>query len=284
MKRIKACNRQPDYFVGSNGIPRLVEKVVHSSEHHVGMDSTRRTSSSISPTDPVKLNKCLHNIKVRKNNIASYRQINQTNRNNKIESDIEIRKQADSKSNSSTNSCSSSSSSSRSSSSTITNLSHRPASSSSSSISVLNNWRGPVASPLMARMSDARRNGARSPTITQPIPSNSNRNYNYTCRASRQATGTTSGSNNSNIRVSGVTNWGSPVLLSNRQRSNITSAVDSNRIADSVERVMRQCRFSLAVPTPPPATDNRINYQRKYDRTIFGYNRLDQFVLPPLQI
>ncbi|XP_058824640.1 uncharacterized protein LOC131685163 [Topomyia yanbarensis] len=265
MKRSKTSSRHPDYFVGANGMPRLVEKVVRPAEYQSEMDST------ISPTDPVKLNKCLYNIAVRKNRVASCRLANQNNRSNKIESDIVIRNQTGNKSNSSTNSSTGSSS-------TITNLSQPApvaASSSSSSISVLNNWGGPVASPLTARVPDAHRCDGRAP-ITNALSIPRSRNYDYIRRSPRQAIGSN--------RVNCVTNDGSPMLLSSRQRWNVTTTADSNCIADSASSVMRQCRFSIAVQTTPPTTDNRLNYQRKYDRTIFGYNRLDQFVLPPLQI
>lgn len=55
----------------------------------------------------------------------------------------------------------------------------------------------------------------------------------------------------------------------------IAWSIDTNYIF--LSSLLSHYRLSAAI-------DNRLSYQRKYDRTIFGCNRLDQFVLPPLQI
>ncbi|XP_053662050.1 uncharacterized protein LOC128711208 [Anopheles marshallii] len=68
-------------------------------------------------------------------------------------------------------------------------------------------------------------------------------------------------------------------------RPNTTSTKRSSRgspeVADSSLVLQQPCRYSNHYKL----LDNRLTNQRSYDRNIFGYDqRMDQFVLPPLQI
>uniref|UniRef100_A0A182QVS6 Uncharacterized protein n=1 Tax=Anopheles farauti TaxID=69004 RepID=A0A182QVS6_9DIPT len=69
-----------------------------------------------------------------------------------------------------------------------------------------------------------------------------------------------------------------PRLLSIRARFN--QPTDAPNSQPSLV-LQQQCRYS----NNHKQLDNRLGYQRSYDRNIFGYDqRMDQFVLPPLQI
>uniref|UniRef100_A0A182MYZ1 Uncharacterized protein n=1 Tax=Anopheles dirus TaxID=7168 RepID=A0A182MYZ1_9DIPT len=72
-----------------------------------------------------------------------------------------------------------------------------------------------------------------------------------------------------------------PRLLSARGASTARSSRPTEA-SESCSLVLRQqCRYS----NHHKQLDNRLSYQRSYDRNIFGYDqRMDQFVLPPLQI
>ncbi|XP_038110072.1 uncharacterized protein LOC119767006 [Culex quinquefasciatus] len=128
-------------------------------------------------------------------------------------------------------------------------------------------------------------------------PRNTSQQSNYSSPIPRISTSITSSTNNSR-NSNGIVMNGSRTLLSGRQQRHQRSATaagddagsngdgaDANLINGSANGdrrrnssvAMRQYRLSAAI-------DNRLSYQRKYDRTIFGCNRLDQFVLPPLQI
>lgn len=77
-----------------------------------------------------------------------------------------------------------------------------------------------------------------------------------------------------------------PRLLGTRsgmQRASSTTATttSSNRSQEGGLMVPQHCRYSNL----HKQLDNRLSYQRSYDRNIFGLDqRMDQFVLPPLQI
>lgn len=250
--------RQPDYFIAASGIPRLV-----------GFSGRKMNRNSPAPvgTDPSKLNKCLYNLTVRNGGTGGSRN------GSKIESDIAIRNQYSSKSNSST-SVSHKHRSSHSSTGTALSISSAslaswPSSSSTSKTAVM----------ITGRLGTNRRNSVTSSHISSPMPSSFI---------------PTSGNFNHNLgscsRIASVVGRGRPhsTLLGERQRRNVAGMGNSNRLDDGHfggNQTMRQCRFTVAVrKTPSSTADNRLNYQRKYDRTIFGYNRLEQFVLPPLQI
>uniref|UniRef100_A0AAG5D8A8 Uncharacterized protein n=1 Tax=Anopheles atroparvus TaxID=41427 RepID=A0AAG5D8A8_ANOAO len=73
-----------------------------------------------------------------------------------------------------------------------------------------------------------------------------------------------------------------PRLLGSRSNVQRTSSTTtcSNRPQEGRLMVSQQCRYSNL----QKQLDNRLTYQRSYDRNIFGYDqRMDQFVLPPLQ-
>lgn len=278
-----SSGRQPDYYVGTNGIPRLVggraaaavkhsSRVVTSPRSGAVVDQQRRNmnqcgaaaSGGISVgTDPVKLNKCLYNLTVRNRNGSR-----------KAESDIAIRSPCSHKSKSST----SGSDNNNNSNSTGTVSS---ASSSTASASVITTTTG---------LGNNRRNSVTSPRGSSSIPRSTTTHCVHLGRSANKSGTVVTGSNR--ISSNGISSGGrshSTTLLSDRQRRNATGVSDSTRLDDGGygNSLMRQCRFTVAVRRPPPtsaSTDNRLNYQRKYDRSIFGYNRLDQIVLPPLQI
>ncbi|XP_065094048.1 uncharacterized protein DDB_G0283357-like [Ochlerotatus camptorhynchus] len=254
-----SSSRQPDYFVGSSGIPRLVGVTNRRVPRPVAVDSGRnmnRNSSVPVGTDPVKLNKCLFNLTVRNRGSTGARS------GSKTESDIAIRNQYSNKSNSST----SGSNKNNNSNSTGTALSVPNASLASSTSSTV----------ITTGLSNNRRNSvtsSHSPSTSSFIPMSRNFSHNL--------------GNCNRINSAVVHGRSHSTLLSGRQRRNVAEMGDSNRFDDNDcgNGMMRQCRFTVAVRKAPSSTvDNRLNYQRKYDRTIFGYNRLEQFVLPPLQI
>ncbi|XP_039443917.1 uncharacterized protein LOC120423986 [Culex pipiens pallens] len=198
------------------------------------------------PTDPVKLNKCLYNLTVRNGTNAAVR-------SDKIESDIAIRNQYSSKSSSS-------------------NCSISDRRSSSTTIA-----------------SSANRND----------PRNTSQQSNYSSSIPRISTSISSSTNNNSRNSNGIVMNGSRPLLSGRQQRHQRSATaagddagsngdgaDANLINGSANGDRRRSSSSVLVRQYrlSAAIDNRLSYQRKYDRTIFGCNRLDQFVLPPLQI
>ncbi|XP_055543950.1 uncharacterized protein LOC129729417 [Wyeomyia smithii] len=281
MTSVELSCRQPDYFIKGDGIPRLVGKFEHSLQRKM---SVSHNSSIVPATDPIKLKKCLYNITVRNSTLAVVHGF----RSSKTESDIAIRSRSGNKSSSSTSGINSSNSSS--SNSCSAHATSPPAvsvclvcSHSSSTSSVLNNWRGSIASQTSSRNYDARLDNRRVRVNSSSIPVEPGRNYNYTCRATRPSTTSSipTDSSSTSIRLNGVTNqYRSSMLLGDRQRTNADGATSS-----TVNRnLMRQCRFTARTVTAAPMSDNRLNYQRQYDRSVFGYNRLDQFVLPPLQI
>lgn len=259
MTNAESSSRQPDYYIGPSGIPRIVggswrsgTDVDHQRRQRQIMNQCGSASGgSISVgTDPVKLNKCLYNLTVRNRNGSS-----------KTESDMAIRSHP----------CShkSKSSASGSDSDNNTNNSNSRGASSWSSSTVIttglsNNRRNPVTSST-----------SRAGSSSIPRSTTTQWTHHHLGRSANQS-GTVVGRS----------------LLSDRQRRNaVTGVSDSNRLERGEcgsSLMVRQCRLTVAVRRPPPTTsasaDNRLNYQRKYDRSIFGYNRLDQIVLPPLQI
>lgn len=267
--------RQPDYYIGRSGIPRLVGgsrlgsavEQQRTTRRKRGTMSNQRGGPSggnsvVGTTDPVKLNKCLYNLTVRNRNGS-----------NRTESDSP-------------------------------SPSHKSKSPTTGSDSDNNGnnysiWRGSMCSAtstvITTGLCNSRRNSVTSSrgsssSSSSAIPRSSSAHWTHL------------GGRNAVSRHNGVSSEGrSPpphsttMLLSDRQRRNATATGgDSNRRIDRGEcessSLMRQCRFTVAVRRPPPPTsaaasaDNRLSYQRKYDRSIFGYNRLDQIVLPPLQI
>uniref|UniRef100_A0A182W6Q5 Uncharacterized protein n=1 Tax=Anopheles minimus TaxID=112268 RepID=A0A182W6Q5_9DIPT len=65
-----------------------------------------------------------------------------------------------------------------------------------------------------------------------------------------------------------------------RPTSTTRSGTGPPEVTESSLVLQQQCRYS----NPNKLLDNRLINQRSYDRNIFGYQRMDQFVLPPLQI
>lgn len=68
-------------------------------------------------------------------------------------------------------------------------------------------------------------------------------------------------------------------LLATRY-STTRSGTGPPEIIESSLVLQQHCRYS----SRHKLLDNRLTNQRSYDRNIFGYDQMDQFVLPPLQI
>lgn len=261
-------DRAPDYHIGANGIPQLTQVITVGSRmrkmnsHH---QHQQHFQQHLQPTDPVKLNKCLYNLTVR-NGQSDKPAANSS----KIESDIAIRNTQYS--------------------------SGGGGGKSSSSLSPALNSNLRRSSPTTVTSPSSQQQVA-TRTTGDPRRSNTNTSHQFNSSPSipRSSNNNSSSRNNNGGR-------GSPprtLLLGGRQRyqqqqqhrsaavttgdDGAVDGVDANLINAGGDRrssaaVVRQYnRLSAAI-------DNRLSYQRKYDRTIFGCNRLDQFVLPPLQI
>lgn len=265
-KNLIARDRAPDYHIGANGIPRLTQVITagsrmrkmnsHHQQHHL--------QQQLQPTDPVKLNKCLYNLTVR-NSSSSTVQSDKPANSSKIESDIAIRN---------------------------TQYSSVGGSKSSSSLSPAS------LNSCLRRSSPSTTTVTSSPLRTSGDPRRSGTNTSHQFNSSSSIP-RSNNNNSSSYSSRNNSGGGSPrTLLGSRQRyqqqhrSAVTTGdddgvaaadgTDANLINAGGDRrssaVVRQYnRLSAAI-------DNRLSYQRKYDRTIFGCNRLDQFVLPPLQI
>lgn len=217
--------RQPDYYIGRSGIPRLVggSRLGGAVEHQRASRRKRGTMSNqcggpsggnsvVGTTDPVKLNKCLYNLTVRNRNGS-----------NRTESD-----------------------------SPSSHKSKSPTTGSDSDNNGNNNsiWRGPMCSAtstvITTGLCNSRRNSVTSSrgSSSSSIPRSSSAHWTHL--GGRNAV-----TNRHNGVVSSEGRSPPPhsttMLLSDRQRRNATATGgDSNRRIDRGEcessSLMRQCR------------------------------------------
>lgn len=255
-------DRAPDYHIGANGIPRLTQVITAGSRMRK-MNSHHH--QLLQPTDPVKLNKCLYNLTVRNGSTV---QSDKPANSSKIESDIAIRNTQYSSGGGGGG----------------------VGSKSSSSLSPALNGSLRSSSPTTVTSSPLRTSG-------DPRRSGINTSHQFNSSSIPRSNNNNISSYSSNRNNTGGGGGSPRTLLGSRQRHQqqqhqnaVTTGDDDGHEADanlinaggdrrrSSSAVVRQYnRLSAAI-------DNRLSYQRKYDRTIFGCNRLDQFVLPPLQI
>ncbi|XP_055644342.1 uncharacterized protein LOC129780289 isoform X2 [Toxorhynchites rutilus septentrionalis] len=209
--------RQPDYIIGTHGIPQLVSGVLRPVRKRDKMHpSNNSNNNAASITDPIKLNKCLYNLTVRNAAVGDH----PSKSASKTKRDIAIRRNlCGNQSNSTTGSNGSS----------VSSVSSSP---SSSSTSVFSNWRGPIASSSVTHCDPPR--NARSYSNTSSIPRSRIHNLRGDIRL---ATSTINRNSNHNVRLSDA-GGGTQTLLNSRQRRNAGEPSDLN----CGSNVVRQCR------------------------------------------
>ncbi|XP_055601296.1 uncharacterized protein LOC129750098 [Uranotaenia lowii] len=316
MSEIAGGRRQPDYFVGTDGIPRSAVLIgflaADGSRSSKTMDNNNTRRSSAAGTDPLKRNKCLYNdsVKSLNNSVTTTGRVgNPAFRNGSLNLDDSdnrstIRYQIGGIKSLPSSSISSS------------NINHN---SQSSASGLFGN--GPNSGNHIRRFSPSYSSTSNNCTILNPRTAGD--------RPVSAATGIIRSRNvpPAPIRSNNVTSYSKdsytaavkrPLLENRSQRktsnsisssdatsisssTTVSAAADWNRHHESAaiyrgrydygsnhHRLAGPCsRFATATgcqKSPSPSKDNRLNYQRAYDRSIFGYNRLDQLVLPPLQI
>lgn len=223
-----SSSRQPDYYVGSSGIPRLVGgravKAVEPckpttqsgavDQHRKKMNQCGASGGISLGTDPVKLNKCLHNLTVRNGNGSS-----------RIETGVVIRSQFSHKSKYS---------------STRRSVNDSNSNQTGAVSSASSSYSTPSTSTVLAMgLGGSRRSSATSSRCTSSDP-RSLPNRTPPSRNDHKSSSVNGGSIGD--RTNGISSRRShSTLLNDRQRRNAPPVSDSNRFDDG-ECLMRQCR------------------------------------------
>uniref|UniRef100_A0A182IXC7 Uncharacterized protein n=1 Tax=Anopheles atroparvus TaxID=41427 RepID=A0A182IXC7_ANOAO len=245
-QQVTVPERKPDYFIGSSGLPTLTSPSVKM--HHASASSGDGVRNS-------KLNKCLYNTAIRNGAAGGPGTTGAINvgirRSCKTESDITAIKP-----------------------STTGRYSKSPSSSTTTAATL-------SSPPGCLQMRGCTVADAGRTTGSPPGGWSSSTTSSSSWRSRSSSSSPSFVMSNSNRQLQKIP-CPPPRLLggrSNVQRTSSTSTC-SNRPQEDRLMVSQQCRYSNL----QKQLDNRLTYQRSYDRNIFGYDqRMDQFVLPPLQ-
>ncbi|XP_052892307.1 uncharacterized protein LOC128300328 [Anopheles moucheti] len=245
VSRLPVSERKPDYFIGTNGRPIL-------TSHFTAMHRNGRLSESKSNNEVTKskLNKCLHNLKVRNGggggggiptgNSDRHGSIVTSSRraSNKNENDI----------------------------TTIPRYS-------------TTGGRCSVALPHISgstRATDTGRHSIGPASGWCSVASAHQNSGSYCGPPTDRSRSTTSPTSSRLLTARSSMQQYRPNTTSTKRTS-----AGSPEVAESSLVLQQPCRYS----NHHKLLDNRLMNQRSYDRNIFGYDqRMDQFVLPPLQI